>query len=299
MSRATPTAYQMFYGQNSTNEREVAELERLFYMSVLLPNGTFKTTNEHRLDDLNKLVNANLPPIRPLNLMDVAVSSGVSTAEWLDSLVEKQVECQMVAGDLTAHGFIVSAGFGLKVLTNVDGTPMQFDVRGRAVRVDAGRRERVVFGVPLLWLRMAAGLFRLFGGSNSRTMKDAAGLRVAGLDVRPVTLLSKRLGAFKNLEFIDDDILVDGRFPEKFHVLRAANILNLVYFDRSTLSTMVTNLQRRLHTGGLLVICRTIENGLNHATLFRKTEASQFEVVARLHNGSEIEDLVLAMGKTP
>ena len=297
MKSETPTAFEMFCGASATSAREQEELERLFFVSVRLPNGTFKTTNERRLDDLNALVNAHLPEVRPLRIMDVAVSSGISTAEWLESLAQMQIPCDMVAGDLTARGFIVSAGFGLRVLTDTAATPLQFDVRGRVVRVDAGWRQRVLYALPLLWLRLASRIFGLLRGSVGVTPGHAERQRVAGLEVRPVRLLSKRLNAFTNLQVVDDDISMDGHHPSEFHVLRAANILNLIYFDRQTLLGMVLNLRRRLQVGGLLVICRTLDNGVNHGTVFRMGESGAFDIVARLNDGSEIEELVLTSGR--
>ena len=81
-------------------------LEDLFFRNIHLPNGTFKTTYRRRLDDLNALVRSHLPPRRPLDCMDVAVSSGVSTLEWIEFLAESGVQCRMTAGDAQVHAYL-------------------------------------------------------------------------------------------------------------------------------------------------------------------------------------------------
>jgi chemotaxis methyl-accepting protein methylase len=51
-------------------------------------------------------------------------------------------------------------------------------------------------------------------------------------------------------------------------VLRAANILNLAYFDKATLQRMLRNLRARLLPGGLLIVCRTNDAEVNNASVF-------------------------------
>jgi hypothetical protein len=59
--------------------------EARFFSSLRLKNGAYKITRSHRLDDLNDLVN-QLVPRRHLKVMDVAVSSGTTTLEWIEAL---------------------------------------------------------------------------------------------------------------------------------------------------------------------------------------------------------------------
>jgi hypothetical protein len=296
MNGAVPTAYELFCSGRRYELRERQELERLFFSSVRLRNGTYKTTNHRRLDDLNELVNRHLPPTRPLRIMDVAVSSGVSTVEWLESLDRLNVDYELVAGDLSVHALLISAGFGLRLLTDKSGFPLQHDLWGRAVRTDAGGRQRLRNALPLLWL----SALRLIAGPclrrNGRAIFAENRTRACGLEVRPIRLLSEALQSARHVEVIEDDIFADRHFKDSFHVLRAANILNHVYFERAVLERMVVNLRDRVRTGGLFVVCRTLESGVNHGTIFRREESGRFEAVARLNDGSEIESIVLGIG---
>jgi hypothetical protein len=93
---------------------------------------------------------------------------------------------------------------------------------------------------------------------------------------------------------IQDDIFL--RRPElfgRFHVLRAANILNRTYFDDEQLRAGVATLRERLRPGGLLIVCRTHDDGANHGSIVKVTDEGWL-VVGRIGDGSEIEDLIAA-----
>jgi chemotaxis methyl-accepting protein methylase len=119
-------------------------------------------------------------------------------------------------------------------------------------------------------------------------------LRVFGRRARPVSLVSPRLRRRAEIEIVEDDITVPGRFPAGFDVIRVANLVQRAYFDEPTLRTIVVNLRERLRDGGLLVICRTTEAGVNDATIFRRT-GGRFTAEASLNGGAEVRDLVLAL----
>jgi hypothetical protein len=190
----------------------------------------------------------------------------------------------VVAGDLSVHAYLLSAGSGLRLLTDRDGFPLQYDIRGVALPHGARRRLRLRYALPLIRLMRAGRTLRaaLVAGKNP------------GGSVQSLNLVSDRLKALQNLKVVEDDILNSPGQRGSFHMLRAANILNKVYFDDATLSRMVLNLGRRLQPDGLLIVCRTLESGINHGTIFRLEGGGRFKVVARLNEGSEIEPIVLA-----
>src|SRR2546423_1557373 len=104
-----PTTRQVF-GAHVSSSAEQEFLERQFFDRVILPNGTFKTTSARRLDDLNQAVLPHLAriPERTLKIMDVSISSGVSTLEWYDFLLENGIRVEMVGTDLTVYASLVS-----------------------------------------------------------------------------------------------------------------------------------------------------------------------------------------------
>jgi hypothetical protein len=283
MSATVPTAFDLYFGRGAQDSQE-----DLFFHSIQLRNGTRKTTSHRRLDDLNDLVLGLLPPDRPLQIMDVAVSSGVSTAEWLVSLEQAGIECQMLAGDAVVDAFLISMGRNLRALTDKTGHLMQLDVGGKAIRLPPPRRRDQIRYLPHVQLMKA--VTRLF----DLRMRDSTQRRF-GATCAPLHLLSPSLSRLPRLRAVEDDILQNTSYTGRFHVLRAANILNLAYFDRPTLERMVSNLRARLLPGGLLIVCRTNEAGVNNATVFKLTGAGRLEPIARLNQGSEIADLVGAL----
>lgn len=289
----TPTARQIYLAAPAMDEHLREEQERAFFSALRMRNGTYKYTYPHRLDDLNELVAAHLPCARPLEIMDVAVSSGVSTLEWMESLERAGIEHTMVAGDLTMYGFLVSRGAHLHALTDSTGYPLQFEIGGRAVPNPAGRRLGMLYALPLALLR--ASLSTHFEKLREDCLHQSSVEYVerGGLTCRRLAIVSPRLRRPANLELIEDDICGEQNDARRFHILRAANILNRSYFDETVLAGILVKLRGRVRDGGLLVVCRTDDTGANHATLFSRQPDDTLSVVARLGGGSELEALAL------
>lgn len=269
-----PTAHRLYFTADLHGNPRAPQLEDSFFHSLVLRNGTFKTTWHHRLDDLNVMVEPFLPSGKPLEILDVAVSSGISTVEWLEFLDRIGIECHMTAGDAVIDAFLVTAG-PLRGLFDRTWHLMQLEVRGQAVRMpQPRRRDRLRFSPLVLLVKAAARL---------------------GMPHRALKLVSPSLTAHPRIDVVEDDILNDRRWPRRFDVLRAANVLNRCYFNDGMLEKMLRNLRSRLAPRGLLIVCRTTEEGRNDATLFRLAEDRSFRKLATLNEGSEVAELVLSL----
>lgn len=287
-----PTANELYFSEIPADAARLETLEKRFFQSVGLPNGTWKTTSYRRLDDLNALVQNHLPARRPLDVMDVAVSSGVSTLEWLESMEQAGIECRMTAGDAAADAYLVTLGPGLRVLVDRRGTPLQYEVAGYAIRLPMRKREMLRFGLPVLYMRI------LLASAVAPALKSAKGaVEGARMGIRwqPLKLVSTLLRKRNRIEVVEDDILVNRSYKECFDVLRAANILNRGYFDEGTLVAMLLNLRNRLRKGGLLVVCRTNDRNVNNGTLFTLGDDGRLRTLARLNEGSEVEEIALKL----
>jgi hypothetical protein len=248
------------------------EAEFLLFSRIRLPSGVLKTTEPRRLDDLNERALRVLPDDRPLELMDVAISTGITTVEWSEQLRAAGVEHHIVAGDTHSDAVWVSVPLVGEVLVDRDGNVLLAEVVGRAVD-PSGATTRSALVLPLL--RAAA--------------RHAGMLR---LPARPVALVSSRIRESTAIELVEDDIFVAR--PElraRFHAVRAANILNEGYFDDARLRAAVATLRERLRPAGLLIVCRTREDGSNHGSFFRM-DGDGWTVVDRIGDGSEIERLI-------
>jgi hypothetical protein len=290
IAKSRPTTREVLSG---TASAEQDALERAFFSRVVLPNGTVKTTNAHRLDDLNEAVFPFVAACteRPVQIMDVGVSSGVSTLEWYESLANQGVDCHIAATDLTVYASLVSLTPGLGVLIDRDRNILHLDVLGRGTPAKAKGLRGVFAGFIRTLFRMAMMLDGSLAPLNGQTRMAATGWL---LKCEPVTLLTKKLVQHSGLRVIEDDLLASNRpeFGNAFHVVRAANILNRAYFSAEVLKQTVRKLKDRLKKNGILIVCRTTDDGNNNATLFRLTANSEFHVLLRLGSGSEIEDLV-------
>jgi hypothetical protein len=291
MGHRVPTANALFFDETVRDADQLERLEHLFFRNIRLPNGTFKTTYRRRLDDLNALVRLHLPPRQPLDCMDVAVSSGVSTLEWIESLAESGIQCRMTAGDAQVHAYLLSIGSKLRVLVDRSGCPLQYDVAGTGLSSPLRKGCRLKFFLPALVLRTAGWVLK---GTLSKPARAAQGARW-GLRWRPLKLVSPSICNHPALEVVEDDILANRNYVQCFDVVRAANILNLIYFNETSLAAMLANLRRRLRDGGRLIVCRTKPDGINHGTVFGLDPHRRLQVLARLNEGSEIEKIALSL----
>lgn len=236
-----------------------------------MPNGTWKTTFPHRLDDLNAALLDFLPRDLPVDAMDVGISSGISTLEWVGQLRAAGVDCRMVAGDLDLAARLASWGDSVAVVFDGSGRrPLLLEVGALAVPLRSARRS-VRLSRPVLEL-----LLRPVGRRARRSWMVGAGLRE-----RP------------DVRLVEDDITVPGRYEGAFDVVRAANLVQRSYFDDPTLRLIVENLRRRLRPDGLLVLCQSVDDG-NHATIFR-LDGDHFSAIASLGDGVGVKDLVLSL----
>ncbi len=289
----SPTIEQLYFAESSAlSAIEQEAQEQLFFSRLRLSNGVFKTTAYRRMDDVNQCVAPLLARDRQLELMDVAISSGVPTIEWMRQLDEQGIGYRMTAGDLTIEAVFYSLGSFFQALTEKNGHPLQFDLFRMSFPNASGSRFR----------NAAFRLMRLFFGplrSMSRqtdSLRASRGRLRAGILQSPFTLVSPELAAQDDaLTLIEDDVLTnrDPGLLRRFDAIRAANILQPSYFDDDTIRMQVRNLAQRLVPGGLLIVCRTDQEGCNNGTVFRHSEDGDWESVERIGGGSEIERLIL------
>jgi len=265
MSRSHPTVSEFL----SSNSEDTA---KAFYKQVLLPNGTFKTTDRHRLDEVNSF---SLPFIQALKrnhlkLMDTAVSSGVTTIEWSKQLEIAGLSFEIIATDKVLSANLLTIAPGVKALVDDTGSALHFDFFGH------GMSPRIS-PTPLAPLK--AVLRFLFMVTRKRSKPSVL-----------VPLMMPRNGITAEA----DDLLspTPKKWLEAFDVVRAANILHKAYFDSPELALAIKNLQRRLSPGGLLIISRTREHdGKNEASILRH-DGGTLSIIGRLNGGSEVEFLL-------
>jgi hypothetical protein len=291
MSIDRPTTRQVFRGDAGNDQQDV--LEQQFFGRVVLPNGTVKSTNANRMNDLNA---AGLPYLeklaaRPLRIMDVGISSGVSTVEWYEQLSRAGVRCEITATDLTVHASLLTLGSGFAALIDRHRNILHLDILGRGAPPSAKGLQGIFAATIRLVFRAAMAVDGGLAPLQGQTQESANGML---LKCEPVALLTRKMTQQSSLQVVEDDLQGSERpeFADAFEVVRAANILNRAYFTDATLIRMLGKLTKRLKRDGVLILCRTNDDGINNGTIFRQVEGCKFQVLTRLGSGSEIEDLV-------
>lgn len=281
--------------------RDVVETQ--FFSTIRLSNGVSKTTSSRRLLDVDQALLGVFRKlgVSPKTFLDVAVSSGTSTLDWLESLQRAGLHPKITATDLTMTAYLVRLSGCCHVLVDRKGFPLQFDVCGLALRPWSPRRFYILgnYFLTALYCTMYSRAARRLG-----LLK-----RLEALQGRPpsaddssikaqVKLVTHRLRENKEIELLDDDIAepTSPHLMRRFEVIRAANILNWSYFTAEQLRDGVKHLCERLTgPGGLLLIVRSEDANGNHGSVFRLNEKGALEVVERIGRGSEIESVVLSI----
>lgn len=261
--------------------------EAAFFASIRLRNGTYKTTDHHRLDDLNEMVIGEWKKLgsKPSQIMDVGVSSGISSLEWADALTRAGVEAKILASDLCMRGSLLRLLPGYDVLLDRDGRVLQHIVANRPVRWYLNGPRDFLKGTGFVVAALNALAGALLPLANARG------------EAKDILLVDPHARDDARLSFADDDILAPNpaQLRRRFNAIRVSNLLNHGYFNDAQLLGAVGNLRDRLvGAGSFLIVNRTLADGTNHGTLFRLNDANEFEAVARLREGSEIESIVLA-----
>lgn len=263
------------------------ELEEEFFASLRLRNGTYKTTFQKRFSKINnellKLLNNG--DIQMSNLLDIGMSSGISTLELYDDLKSVGYKSRIAGTDFMMDAYLTHVFPGCYALMDNTGYPLRYDLLRWSIKPWVTSED---YWSGFFILRKCINL--AFG---NRAKNMICGNKFANLT--KVKLITPRLYKHSNIVVQKDDITqYNHQFNEKFNFIRAANILNKGYFTEAVLVSIIGNIKRYLTrpTGALLVV-RTHENGINHGSLFNIESAGTGKVIRRFGEGSEIEDIVL------
>ncbi len=265
------------------------DIQQAFYLGLRVRNGVTKMTQPHRMDDVLPLLvqRASLVEQRPLRILDVACSSGVSTAEMHQALAQSGLHCETVGTDLVLYSDYVTHEDGTAILFDKDRNVLQIEIGSWASPRKLRRRDLILR--PHLCFRAK----RLANRDADRFRRALDGPS-AGFHVTRIPLLAAGVDSSHGIRFQEEDIWRPC-VPGLFGIIRAANILNLAYFSPAEIRSLARLLVGRLIPGGLLLVVRT-ETALNtnRATLFRYREG-HLSVETHLNGGSEVAHLLTSV----
>lgn len=261
--------------------------ERVLFSSIRMAGGIFKTTAVGRLVDVDAATIAACPPGRRLaEILDVGVSSGTTSLEWLEALNAAGHHPRLLATDLSLKASLLAPWPGYRVLVDETGAPLQHLIRGVAVRPWRRRLDYVTQNWIVVALANTLFARAVASGAMARAKADAATL----------FLVTPRVAAHPAITLEENDVFAPPppAHLARFDAVRAANLLMPGVFGEERIRAAVAHLKRRLAgPGALFIVTRTDGAGVNHATIFRLDATSRFEVAARVGAGSEIEAMIL------
>ncbi|TCN31443.1 ATP-binding protein [Sinorhizobium americanum] len=259
-------------------------LESAFFAKLKMRNGTFKLTQPSRFQELEVAVRPHVEEragsLR--EVLDVGVSTGLTTVELAKFLGDCGSAASITATDLFIEAHIVELFPGFRVFCDPEGWPLQYDLRGVAIRPWIRRLDYVTLAfIPLMLGRSM--------------LKARLRSRISAGVSRPVRMITRSLPSNGAIVFVENDIMCRSeRFIRRFDMIRAANILNKGYFSPDQIVIAIGNIHAYLRgPGALLIVGRTNRAGENAATLFELNRDGSFTALERVGGGSEIERLVL------
>ena len=270
--------------------------------ALRLPNGTFKTTSNHRLTNVDDAICEALHdfrlggPTTSVRALDVAISSGVTTLDWKRTLERDGWQVEVAGLDRYLNAPVVSGPLGTSLLALADGYPLHFHLPLVTITRDRFHLRGRLRPVISKYL-VSPGTEEAEG--RSATKQGAAYIRLASRRKKrrmwrskPVLLVDPRVANDSQIHLIEADLLADVWIaPGTFDVVRAANLLNRGYFEDRLIRLALRRLMSCVGVHGLLVIAQTHVDGANHATAVRR-EGGTWKVQFRVGGGADIEDLL-------
>jgi hypothetical protein len=253
-----------------------------FFSSLKMRNGTFKLTRPSRFAgveaEIRSVIGRRAKSIR--QVLDVGASIGRTTIELADFLCSLGASPQVVGTDLFVDAHLVEVAPGVRILTDAQGWPLQYDVAGLAVRAWGRRLDYLTLTVvPRLIVRA------LLRPRLSRMIAEAR--------TTPLRMESPAL-AGRNIELVENDIFVPTPiFFGRFDFIRAANILNNGYFPADQLAVAISNIRSYCRGPGALVLVLRSKGAKHNGSLFELGTDGKFGLKGRVGSGSEIEPLIL------
>jgi len=257
--------------------------ESEFFGGLKMRNGTFKLTRPSRFADVEPVL---APVLRRRggkleSVLDLGVSSGVTTVEFVNFLSRENLHPEVVGTDLFIEAHLIELAPGIRVLADSTGLPLQYDIGGLALRAWVRRLDYLTFAVlPHLVARSVLK-------TRLRVLIDAGSSQKVRLESRSLV--------GHNIKLIENDIFqYTPDLAEKFDFVRAANILNKNCFPTSRLRVAVRNIRAYCRREALVLVVRTGRDSRNDGTLFQLDRHGAFHVAERIGSGSDIEGLFMS-----
>ncbi|GLR86573.1 hypothetical protein [Bradyrhizobium iriomotense] len=241
-----------------------------------ITNGAYKRTSRQRFGTFDREVLSILAQLfssnARLSVHDVAVSDGRTACDFYRVLSAQFGGLDFLASDLCLRVTRLSFPEArLSVVVDENDVPLQL-VRPPFV-LNLARTES--------WLYPVNHLLRLFWRARAMAVLDAARAGDEALIRDHILLLCsearKYLDRCANFQIKNYDIFSPP--VDRYHVVRAMNVLNPSYFSPAQLTQAIANLRDALHEGGVLVLGSNGEAGSTvHGGAYQRRDNQLVEI---------------------
>jgi hypothetical protein len=264
------------YDLTALHELRDEELANAVYKTIFVENSrTSKHTEVQRFRDADDTLLDLLPRTVRHVVHDVAVSSGVTSLELLETLEHGGIAADFYISD--KYSTLYARGRRFRRIYDSNLNIMKFQV----FNILADKTATRAFPVSI-------ALYHLLSSLQGPAPRPGDTLQEIKL-FHPAVLRALSAGAVRELYYDVFETDVELRFT----CVRAMNILNLRCFRPERLRVAIRNLGRSLAEGGILEIGRTVETGRNDASFYAKRRGVLVHL-EDLNEGSELKDLIAA-----
>jgi chemotaxis methyl-accepting protein methylase len=235
-------------------------------------NNTSKFTYPGRFNDINKIIISILSNSKKKYLLhDVAISTGITTYELYNCLKKNNNDFHITGSDLYAE--IYYQGNNIKYFYDKDGSLIQIYFFNIFCSL---KITNIFFLSKMLFIIL------------KRNSNTAINKIIYLFDKNFKDLITNN-----EIKFISYDLFTNNEKEKtKYDLIRAMNILNLVYFNENEIRFALKKLKNSLNINGILLIGRTNSNGINNATFYKLNDNSNFEILQKVNNGYEFNYLL-------
>lgn len=276
---------------------EILRFEEISF-GLRTSNGTTRTTFRHRMVDVDevalRLLRQDHRPDRELIIQDRAASSCLTSTEWAERMLVVFPRAHFEASDRLLYLFRIVVPGGRTYFLEPSGQPLQYVKSPFVVCLYPREPYRYLFN------HFVAALAKWYLRRLSLPGDIAASTESCKYRIEKISCVhpQARTLSRRDPRFTVCERSVFQQTPG-VDVLRTMNILNLAYFSRRQLVDAIHAVSKSLKPGGLWIVGRTLEESQkNHASFLRRTE-KKWEVLERIGDGSEIEELVMRDGSAP
>ena len=269
--------------QEPPSAADIADFEDVCF-ALRLSNRTFRTSFRNRFPDVNARIGAILESSfdrqEALRIEDRAVSHGLTAFEWASEILVKFPLATFEASDLILDLRALTTPDGTTFVTESDGTPLQAISSPWVVSICHREPRRYPLNHLLSWwYRRRWARLALPTGWPDRDSVGECRVRKIPFVHPEARALARTEPRFQVVCRSAFDVSA-----EPCHAVRTMNIFIRSYFSADML---------RQGCDGFWVLGRTTEgNFQNHASILRRGE-KQWELVERIGQGADVEDLVL------